>query len=152
MEEKTEERKRLELGFIKMIESCGKYRCVCVYIYIYTRDRSNEKREQWNDSSSTKSLARLSHPGTENSFVTFVTQFPNLSAVDGTINHRRHLQNVKRKEEEEEESAGTDSEVRKYESFDSVGIHWTKFPLVENLSYDNRRIIDEFLLLLTSSL
>lgn len=124
------DRKRLDFGFIKMIESCGK-----VNMYIYIRDRSNEKREQWNDSSSTKSLARLSHPGTENSFVTFVIQFPNLSAADGTINHRRHLQNVKRKEGEEEESAGTG----KYESFDSVGIHSTKFPLVENLLYDNRR-------------
>lgn len=93
-----------------MMESCGKVQ-ICIYIYI--RDRSNEKREQWNDSSSTKSLACLSHPGTENSFVTFVIQFPNLSAADGTINHRRHLQNVKRKEGGEEESAGTGStEVR----------------------------------------
>lgn len=46
-----------------------------------------------------RKASRLSHR-TENRFVTFVIQFPNLSAADGTINHRRHLQNVKRKEEE----------------------------------------------------
>lgn len=102
-----------------MIESCGK---ICIYIYIYNMDRSNEKREQWNDSSCTKSLARLSHPGTENSFVTFVIQFPNLSAADGTINHRRHLQNVKRKEREEEEKEKESAGTGKYESFDSIGM------------------------------
>lgn len=116
-----------------------------VYIYIYNMDRSNEKREQWNDSSCTKSLARLSHPGTENSFVTFVIQFPNLSAADGTINHRRHLQNVKRKEieeEEKEEEIGTG----KYESFDSVGMQ--NFRSLRTYRTIIVEIIDEFLLLL----
>lgn len=125
-----------------MIESCGK---ICIYIYIYNMDRSNEKREQWNDSSCTKSLARLSHPGTENSFVTFVIQFPNLSAADGTINHRRHLQNVKRKEieeEEKEEEIGTG----KYESFDSVGMQ--NFRSLRTYRTIIVEIIDEFLLLL----